>query len=52
MGLKTGWKTINLKVFEIKEESNVKKFSLIPNEEGTQIKVKKEKFTCGSKCCR
>ena len=34
MGLKPGWKTINLKVFEIKEEGNVKKFSLIPNEEG------------------
>ena len=50
--LKQGWKTIDLKMFEVKEENNSKKLSLIPSEEGAQIKGKKEKFICGSKCCR
>ena len=39
-------------MFEIKEDTNGKKFALIPSEDSTQPKLKKEKFICGSKCCR
>ena len=48
-GLKPGWSSIDLKACEVIEDKNSKKFKLVPID---GAKVKKEKLTCGSDCCR